>query len=176
LIDPSGFVIDSVSFSPSWHNPNVTDNTGRSLEKINPALPSNIARNWTTCAQSIGGTPGKLNSVFTSTLPQKSKLTITPNPFSPDGDGREDVVIIQYEVSLTVAMMRVRIYDAVGRKIRTLVNSEPSGAHGSIVWDGMDDDKQKARIGVYIVLLEAIDDRGGVVETAKGVVVVAAKL
>jgi hypothetical protein len=176
LLDPSGFAIDSVSFSPAWHNPNVTDNTGRSLEKINPSLPSSVARNWTTSALAIGGTPGKPNSVFTSTLPQQSKLTITPNPFSPDGDGREDFAIIQYELPLTVSQIRIRLYDAVGRKIRTLANNEPSGSRGSIVWDGMDDDRRKARIGVYIVLLEAIDDRGGVVETAKGVVVVAAKL
>jgi hypothetical protein len=176
LLDPSGFTIDSVSFSPAWHNPNVTDKTGRSLEKINPMLPSNISRNWTTSALAIGGTPGKPNSVFTSILPQQSKLTITPNPFSPDGDGREDFVIIQYELPLTVSQIRIRLYDAVGRKIRTLANNEPSGSRGSIVWDGLDDDKQKARIGVYIVLLEAIDDRGGVVETAKGVVVVATKL
>lgn len=176
LLDPSGFVIDSVSFSPTWHNPHVTDKTGRSLEKINPSLPSNVARNWTTSALAIGGTPGKPNSVFTSTLPQQSKLTISPNPFSPDGDGREDFAIIQYELPLTVSMIRIRLYDAVGRKIRTLANNEPSGSRGSIVWDGMDDEKQKARIGVYIVLIEAIDDRGGVVETAKGVVVVAARL
>ncbi len=34
----------------------------------------------------------------------------------------------------------------------------------------------KARIGIYIVLLEAINDAGGVIETAKGAVVLAAKL
>jgi hypothetical protein len=143
IVDPSGLVVDSVSYLPSWHNSNVTDATGRSLEKINPMLDPNVARNWSTCAQRIGGTPGKQNSIFTSTLPAQSKLTITPNPFSPDGDGREDFTLIQYEVPLTVSMMRVRIYDAVGRRIRTLVNNEASGSRGSIVWDGMDDDKRK---------------------------------
>ncbi len=176
LVDPSGTIIDSVSYSPSWHNPNVTDKTGRSLEKINPLLSANIARNWTTCTRPNGGTPGGQNSVFAATLPAQSKLSISPNPFSPDGDGREDFGIIQYEVPLTVSTLRVRIYDAVGRRIRTLANNEASGSRGSIVWDGLDDDKQKVRVGIYIVLLEAIDDRGGVIETAKGVIVVAAKL
>ncbi len=176
LVDPSGTVVDSLSYSPAWHNANVTDKAGRALEKINPLLASINARHWTTCAYAMGGTPGKQNSVFTSTLPLKSRLSISPNPFSPDGDGREDFTIIQYEMPLTVSMIRARVYDAVGRRIRMLVNNEASGAHGSIVWDGMDDDKQKARVGIYIVLLEAIDDRGGVVETAKGVVVLAARL
>ncbi|MBI5474016.1 MAG: lamin tail domain-containing protein [Ignavibacteriae bacterium] len=176
LIDAAGLVIDSVRYAPAWHNPNVIDKSGRSLEKINPLLPSNGARNWTTCALSVGGTPGHQNSVYTSTMPAQARLVISPNPFSPDGDGREDFTIIQYEVPLTVSMIRARVFDAIGREIRTLVNNEASGSRGSIVWDGMDDDKQKARVGIYIVLLEAIDDRGGVIETAKGAVVVAARL
>ena len=176
LVDPAGTVVDSLSYSPAWHNANITDKSGRALEKINPLLASTNARHWTTCAYAMGGTPGRQNSVFTSTLPLKSRLSISPNPFSPDGDGREDFAIIQYEMPLTVSMIRARVYDAVGRRIRMLVNNEASGARGSIVWDGMDDDKQKARVGIYIVLLDAIDDRGGVVETAKGVVVLAAKL
>lgn len=176
LLDPSGFVVDSVSYSPSWHNAGVNDPTGRSLEKINPALDGTTPRNWSTCALPIGGTPGKQNSVFAATLPSRSRLSISPNPFSPDGDGHEDFSIIQYELPLAVSTIRVRIFDAVGRSIRTLANNEPSGSRGSIVWDGLDDEKRKARVGIYIVLLEAIDDRGGVVETAKSVVVLAARL
>jgi hypothetical protein len=176
LIDPTGFVVDSVTYLPAWHNPNVRDVTGRSLEKINPFLASNDSRNWTTCTQPIGGTPGHQNSVYAPTLPEVSKIAITPNPFSPDGDGREDFAVIQYELPLSVSVIRVRIYDAVGRLIRTLANNEPAGARGSIVWDGLDDEKRKARVGVYIVLLEAIADGGGVIETAKAALVVAAKL
>jgi hypothetical protein len=176
LIDPAGMVIDSVAYVTSWHNPNVRDVTGRSLEKINPLLASNDPRNWSTCAQPAGGTPGRQNSVFAASLPSSSKLVISPNPFSPDGDGHEDFALLQYELPLAVSMIRVRIYDAVGRLIRTLANNEPSGARGSIVWDGLDDEKRKARVGIYIVLLDAIDDRGGMLEVVKAVVVVAARL
>lgn len=176
LVDPAGHVIDSVRYVPAWHNPNVADVMGRSLEKIQPHLSSQDGRNWTTCVRPEGGTPGRHNSVYVATPPTSSNISIFPNPFSPDGDGREDVAVIQYEMPLTVAMIRVRIYDAVGRRIRTLASNEPSGAQGTIVWDGLDDDKRRARVGIYIVFLEAIDDRGGVVETAKAVVVLAAKL
>lgn len=176
LIDPTGSVIDSVTFFPSWHNPNVNDVTGRSLERINPVLSSNDPRNWSTCTHVAGGTPGGQNSVFAPTLPAVSRVSVTPNPFSPDGDGREDFAVIQYEVPLSVSTIRVRIYDAVGRRIRTLANNDPAGARGGIVWDGLDDEKRKARVGIYVVLFEAIDDRGGVIETAKAAVVVAARL
>lgn len=176
LVDPTGLVIDSVAYIPSWHNPNVRDVSGRSLERINPLLPSGDGRNWSTCTHPLGGTPGRQNSVFAATLPSSSKLTISPNPFSPDGDGREDFAVLQYELPLTVSMIRIRIYDAAGRRIRTLANNEPSGSRGSIVWDGLDDERRKARVGIHVILLEAIDDRGGVVETVKAAVVVAAKL
>lgn len=176
LIDPAGLVVDSVRYSPAWHNHNVTDKTGRSLEKINPLLASTLERNWTTSAHASGGTPGRQNSVYAVTLPSQSKLSISPNPFSPDADGREDFTIIQYEMPLSVSTIRARIFDSMGRHIRSLANNEASGARGNLVWDGLDDDKQKARMGIYILLLEAIDDRGGVVETAKTAIVLAAKL
>jgi len=176
LKDASGRVIDSVAYSPAWHNPGVVDPTGRSLEKIRPLGSSNDSRNWSTCAHHVGGTPGRQNSIYTATVAVSARLTITPNPFSPDGDGREDFSLIQYEVPLQVSMVSVRIFDVKGRLVRRLANNEPSGAKGSVFWDGRDDERRKARIGLYIVLLEAIDDRGGVLETAKGVVVLAARL
>lgn len=176
LMDPTGRVIDSVAYVPSWHNPNVRDVAGRSLERINPMLHSNDSRNWSTCAARSGGTPGEQNSVYALTLPSSARLAASPNPFSPDGDGWEDFTVLQYELPMPVSMIRVRIYDATGRRIRTLANNEPSGARGSIIWDGLDDEKRKARVGIYVVLLEAIDDRGGIVETIKAAVVVAAKL
>jgi hypothetical protein len=176
LRDLTGAVVDSVYYRPSWHNPGVTDLTGRSLERINPRLASNDPRNWTTCTRPSGGTPGMANSVFTNFLPSVATLSFTPNPFSPDGDGRDDNTIIQYSVPLQVSMLRVRIYDVRGRLIRHLANNEPGGPTGQVVWNGLDDDGQKARIGMYVVLLEAMDEQGGVIETAKGVVVLAAKL
>lgn len=176
LKDLTGSVIDSVLYSPTWHNPGVHDVSGRSLERINPRLPANQARNWNTCTLHSGGTPGEQNSIYTSALQSLSSLACSPNPFSPDGDGMEDFSIIHYSLPLQVSMIRIRIFDVRGRLIRTLANNEPGGPQGDVVWDGKDDENQKARIGMYIVCLEAIDAQGGMLETAKSVVVVAAKL
>jgi hypothetical protein len=176
LRDITGTAIDSVAYLPSWHNPSVADYTGRSLEKIQPLLGSNDARAWSTSVYAVGGTPGLSNSILVTTLPAQSTLSCSPNPFSPDGDGAEDFVVIHYEVPLTISMVNIKIFDVKGRLIRRLANSEPSAARGNVVWDGLDDEKRKARIGIYVVFLEAIDDRGGVLETAKGVVVLAGRL
>jgi hypothetical protein len=168
--------IDSVSYLPAWHNPTVTDATGRSLEKIHPTLESTNARSWSTCVFGVGGTPGAANSIFTTTLPTQATISSSPNPFSPDGDGLEDFTVIHYDVPTDVSTVSLKLYDVKGRLIRYLVNNEPSGSGRDIVWDGYDDERQKARVGIYIMLLEGLNESGGNVYSAKGVVVLAAKL
>jgi hypothetical protein len=168
--------IDSVSYLPAWHNPTVTDATGRSLEKIQPILGSTNAHSWSTCVLGVGGTPGARNSIFTATLPGQAQVSGSPNPFSPDGDGLEDFTVIHCDLPTSVATVSLKIYDVKGRLIRYLVNSEPGGAGRDVVWDGYDDDRQRARVGIYILLLEGLNESGGNAYSAKGVVVLAAKL
>ena len=84
--------------------------------------------------------------------------------------------MIHYELPVDVASVSVKIYDVKGRLIRCLVNNEPSGARRDVVWDGYDDERQKARMGIYVVLLEGLNERGGNIYSTKGVVVLAAKL
>jgi hypothetical protein len=168
--------IDSVSYLPSWNNSNISDYTGRSLERISPLLNSNDARSWSTCTLPTGGTPGLVNSIFAASVSTRSHLSFSPNPFSPDDDGHEDFTLINYELPARTSLINIKVYDARGRIIRRLANNEPSGSSGTIVWDGRDEEHRKARIGVYVVLLEAIGEGGTNLETAKGVVVLAGRL
>jgi hypothetical protein len=176
LLDAAGQMIDSVSYSASWHNPDMTDTKGRSLERINPSLDSNDPRNWSTSAVLTGGTPDLPNSVFTIARPSAASLSASPNPFSPDGDGFQDFCSIRYNLPTVTSIIGIKIFDIRGRLIRTLANANLGGAQGEIIWDGLDDDRQRVRIGPYVLYLEAADSRGGTVATAKAVVVVARKL
>jgi len=176
LCDLTGTTIDSVSYSPHWHRPDVADTKGRSLERINADLDSNAPTNWTTSVPAAGGTPGKSNSALTQGRQEVSGLTFSPNPFSPDGDGFEDFCLIQYRISINLALVNVKIYDVKGRLIRTLANSLLSASKGELLWDGRNDDRQRVRIGPYIVLIQATDSRGAASTLLKGVVIVAAKL
>jgi hypothetical protein len=176
LTDLTGSIIDSVRYASSWHNAQVADVSGRALERINPELPSTDRRNWSTSAHYLGGTPGKQNSIYTASVPTSASLSFSPNPFSPDGDGFEDFTLISYEVPSTAALLRIRIFDAKGRLIRTLVNGEPTGARGSVVWDGMNDSREKVRMGIYVVLLEALHAGGTTIHSTKAAVVVAVRL
>jgi len=176
LSDLTGLTIDSVYYHPSWNNPDIDDPTGRSLERISPQLGSNDPRNWSTCTNPLGGTPGNQNSIYTLGIASNAELSCFPNPFSPDGDGHEDMTIIHFRLPATTAAIRMRIYDAAGRLIRTLADGEPSGACGEVAWNGYTDSGNRARMGIYIVLIDAVDARGKPLSTAKSTVVVAAKL
>jgi hypothetical protein len=176
LKDARGKVIDSVFYSDSWNNKNLPTTKGKSLERINPNLNGNDPQNWSTSVNSLGGTPGKPNSIFTVNLNKSASLSVEPNPFSPDNDGFEDFTVINYNLSQPIAQVRIKIFDSKGRLVRTLINNQASGSTGSVVFDGLGDDGKALRMGIYIIFLEALNDNSGVVETVKSVVVVARKL
>ena len=176
LKDVRGNVIDSVFYSDKWNNKNIASTNNKSLERINPNLNGNDPLNWSTCVNSIGGTPGNQNSIFAENLNHSANLSVNPNPFSPDNDGFEDFTVINYNLSQATAQVRIKIFDSKGRLVRTLLNNQASGSNGSVIFDGLDDENNALRMGIYIIFLEALNDNSGIVETIKSAVVVARKL
>ncbi|MEO8232623.1 MAG: lamin tail domain-containing protein [Ignavibacteriota bacterium] len=176
LKDLRGNVIDSVFYTDKWNNKNIASTKEKSLERINPNLNVNDPLNWSTSVNSLGGTPGKQNSIFAENLNQAANISVNPNPFSPDNDGFEDFTVINYNLSQATAQVRIKIFDSKGRLVRTLINNQASGSTGSVIFDGLDDENHALRIGIYIIFLEALNDNSGVVETIKTAVVVARKL
>jgi len=171
LYDLTGFTIDRVNYSSSWGG-----DRGISLERISPDLASNESSNWSSSAAFEGGTPGLQNSIFTRALLSATTLTVAPNPFSPDGDGSDDFAVISYEIPVNTATVNLKIYDVRGRLIRFLVNNSASGSRNAFIWDGKDNEDQMARMGLYIVFLQALNAQAGVLQTAKKTLVLAGKL
>lgn len=172
IYDANQNIIDAVRYRGSWGG-----EKGVSLERINPSLASNDSSNWSSCVVlAQGGTPGRRNSIFVDILPSQAELTIAPDPFSPDGDGRDDVTIISYQLPFNLSRIHVKIFDIRGRLVRFLVNNQPSGTTSSFIWDGRDDHGSLCRMGVYIVYLEAIHYQQGVVKSVKKTVVLGKKL
>jgi len=176
LKDVKGNIIDSVWYSDKWHNDNFGSTKNISLERINPNLGANDPSNWSSSVNSIGATPGNQNSIYTVNPNIESNISVSPNPFSPDNDGFEDFTIINYKLTQATSQVRIKIFDNKGRLVRSLANNQASGSSGSVIFDGLDEDGQTLRIGIYIVFLEAINEGSGVVESMKTVVVVARKL
>jgi hypothetical protein len=94
--------IDSVYYQPEWHHPLLRDSRGVSLEKLESNHTLSDAK-WTSSADYLGGTPGRLNSVWLSIDedPSEHGLFIHPNPFSPDNDGHEDFSRIHLKMSFS---------------------------------------------------------------------------
>ena len=177
IADSTGITIDSVYYEESWHNPNLFDTDGISLERIDPNGPSNDDTNWSSSTRVNGGTPAEQNSIYqiAGAKPEDTGLTFTPNPFSPDGDGFDDNLFINYKLDESDYLLRVRIFDRYGRQVKQLADGTPAGFEGSLIWDGLTDDDRRNRVGIYIVLFEAYNSTSGKNKTFKETVVLARK-
>ncbi|MGD8781883.1 MAG: lamin tail domain-containing protein [Ignavibacteria bacterium] len=171
-----GNTIDSLKYNTGWHNRNILNTKNRSLERLNPNLSANDASNWSTSVASAGATPCEKNSIFIEQEISESKISISPNPFSPDNDGFEDFTSINYSLSKPIAQVRIKIFDSKGRLVRTLSNNQPVGSTGSIIFDGLNDDGNPLKLGIYILYMEVVDAQNGSTEAFKKAIVVARKL
>jgi gliding motility-associated-like protein len=81
----------------------------------------------------------------------KGSLTVAPNPFSPNGDGRFDEVEFSYELAKigTPQRVRLRIFDLRGRELQELTFRQKSGSH-TVKWDGRGEDGQLVPPGLYL--------------------------
>ncbi|WP_340106767.1 lamin tail domain-containing protein [Rhodohalobacter sp. 8-1] len=175
LADSLGSVIDQVYYRQEWHNPNLIDTKGIALERIDPGGESTNAANWGSSTVPSGGTPLTENSLYQTPQlePDKSNILLEPNPFSPDDDGHEDNLFISYSFEDPNYMLRVRIFDRHGRLVRKLAHSHPAGFEGSLTWNGRTDDRVTARIGIYIIHVEAFNSSNGDKKQFKEVAVLA---
>ena len=174
LIDPLGRWQEKVRYQRDWLEGE--DFRYPSLERINPKLYENKSENWGPCVNHLGGTPGQKNSIFAELKNKEAMVEVSPNPFSPNADGIEDVTIIRGEIPETSARIKVEVYDTRGRLINSLIDNRFTGSHFNLVWDGRDAQGRIARIGIYILFIQALNDRLGVLREMKTTVVLAQKL
>lgn len=169
-------VMDKVSYSEDWHFQFLDDFDGKSLERMDPEGPSNDRNNWHTAAEAIGfGTPGLKNSQYYPPI-ENGDFNYTSETISPDNDGFEDVLQINYNMTEAGLVGDFTIYDDRGREIIKLLDSELLGASGTFTWDGTLDDNSKATIGAYIGVFEVFKLDGSVAFAKRKVFVVAGKL
>lgn len=176
VINADDVIIDVVSYSSDWHFKLLDDDDGKSLERIDYDVPSNEQGNWHTAAEDVGfATPGGQNSQYNPAI-INGELSFTSETVSPDNDGFEDFLQINYELSENGLVGTVSIFDDNGRKIVTVIEQELLGISGTLVWDGITSQGTKASIGVYVLLFETFSIDGEVNFTNKKAFVVAGKL
>ncbi len=171
LVNTTQAVIDKLHYYSEWHLPLLNDTKGISLERINYEKATQDGTNWHSASESSGyATPAYKNSQYTDEQ-TGTEITITPEVFSPDNDGNNDVLSISYVFDIPGMVGTVSIYDSRGRLAKTLVRNELLAASGTFFWDGFTDERTKARIGIYIIYFEAFDTNGAVKKYKKTCVV-----
>ena len=168
--------IATVTYSPDWHAPGLADPKGTALERISRTGAASAADNWSSSPATEGGTPAAPNALALTPpfeAPAAAGLRIRPDPFSIDRDG---ATRIRFSLTEAPGLVRVRIYDARGRLVRTLDSARLVGASGELVWNGRDANGERVRIGPYVVLFEAVRADGGTITQLKETVIVARPL
>ncbi len=176
LFNTNQELIDEMEYKDDYHFALLVDDDGVSLERISSEGESLDESNWHSASESVGfATPGYKNSQDFTHPKSSGTVSTEPNIISPDNDGFQDILSINYQFNAPGFVANVSILDRNGRLIRKLVNNELLGSDGSFFWDGITDDNNKARVGIYVVLFEAFNLDGNK-EVLKEVITVASPL
>lgn len=170
------FVIDHFTYYDYMQFPLLNVTKGVSLERIDFDRPTQDITNWHSASEAVGyATPGYRNSQYNDAGVADNSIEITPELFSPDEDGANDIVNINYHFDTPGYVGNVTIYDSKGRLVKNLVRNELLGISGTFSWDGINEEREKARIGIYIIFIEVFD-LSGKVKHYKKTCVLAGKL
>jgi hypothetical protein len=171
-LNGQGAILDEVDYDQSWHFPLLRDAEGVALERIRPGGPSNNSNNWHSASASSGyGTPTARNSQYLQDI-SSSTISISAEVFSPDNDGMDDILSINYELKNGGYVANIIVYSSNGRPVRKLVANGIAGFTGSWTWDGLDDQRRKLPIGTYVVYIEFFNLQGKKITAKKPVLLI----
>ncbi len=177
IYDENDTIIDEFRYNENFHFGLITDQSGVSLERIDFNRPAQDSTNWHSASANAGfATPGLKNSQYINldSVYLSGTIMLEPEVISPDNDGYDDELYIHYNFPQGGYLATVMIFDKNGRLVRELVNDEYIAAEGFWIWDGLDENSAKVRIGIYAVVVK-IFNLDGDVEIYKSAAVVSAK-
>ena len=160
LSDKNAIVIDNLIYTSKMHFPLLVSTKGVSLERIDFNRPTNDKTNWNSASEAVGfATPAYKNSQYLL-ADGGSGVSISNPLFSPDNDGYNDVLNINYKLDEIGKIANIYIYDSKGRQVRYLIRNQQLQQEGSVSWNGINDDNEKAPIGIYVVYIELFNLSG----------------
>ena len=145
---------DPAFCAPPDCDPTGTTSGDFTLLGSSAASPSN-----NPCGLLIGANPVACVATGIEDGPEVPRMTslfpATPNPFNP-------TTTVRFDLS-EATHVTLRVYDALGRYVRTLADEYLTAAQHEYLWNGMDDRGNAVATGVYFVRLQA----GDVLESQK---------
>nr|MBS0036701.1 lamin tail domain-containing protein [Saprospiraceae bacterium] len=150
--------LDSIEYSAGLHDPLIRNTRGISLERTDPDLHPSFPAAWYSAATITGGaTPTAENSQKRQVLDGEEKeeyFFLNSRTFSPNGDGFEDFLQIEYRIDDPGYVANIRIFDMNGHRVRDLVRNQSLGTEGVIRWSGENNNGEKLKVGIYVILIE----------------------
>jgi hypothetical protein len=176
LLDNENNIIDEFSYSEDMHGIFISNPEGVSLERVDFERKSSELGNWQSAAQTVGfATPAYKNSCYTHTEEVNKSFVLTSTTFSPDGDGYEDVLFIDYKMPAAGFRANISIYNLRGYFVKEICRNTVLGTDGRLTWDGTKANNAKVPVGPYIIYIEAFNADGKVYKYKKICVVASQK-
>jgi hypothetical protein len=152
-------VIDQFNYNEKMHIPLLQNVDGVSLERVSFLKATNEKGNFKSAAASVGfATPTYKNSQELNGEERYVKLV--SKTFSPDGDGFQDLLQLDYQFTENASFATVNIFTDKGILVKKLMKNETIGTKGSLIWDGLDDRGQLGKIGIYVIIFDVFDLNG----------------
>jgi len=153
--------IDSFDYNEDLHFILLDEVKGVSLERLSYDVESSKITNWASAGESVNfGTPGYKNSNNLILATGEDAIFLTTDVFSPNGDGQNDQLVVQYELDKTGYVLNAAIFNDRGFSVKTFANNRLLSSSDLMTWDGLDDDNQKMPIGIYILYLDLFHPDG----------------
>jgi hypothetical protein len=155
--------LDDFAYDEAMHFSQLTSKEGVSLERINPNMETNLNSNWISASQTVDfGTPGMQNSSYDIDEVEVNEVGFKSKIFSPDNDGVDDRLIINFELEKSGYIANIRVYNSMGIEVRRLASNLTLSTKDELFWDGLLANKERASIGIYAFYFELFHPDGDV--------------
>jgi|GEM_PF-4982590 len=155
--------IISIFYDSDMHDGRLGESKGISLENI---APKTGGVEFRTCSDEFGATPGKANSWEWSSEIEMD-LIIEPNPFDYDNP-----TVIKYDLFEGQGYIRALILNEELQIVNRLIPGRPGSGIGRLNWDGTDSEGRRLPVGIYILVIEGLEDKTGQSKILREIVVI----
>ncbi len=161
LANGAGEVVERLDYTPEMHSRLLRNKAGVSLERRSFSRPCNEPSNWFSAASTVGyGTPTLPNSQSMEHLVEETAFVFSSELLSPDEDGYQDELTIEYTLDENELHASIDIYDAAGLPVRKLLNNGLLGTRGMLTWDGRGENGRRLQHGRYILTINIYNLQG----------------
>jgi hypothetical protein len=138
---PRGIEVDMAAYRSAWF----VKWTTQSLERVSGGKGGADSASWVLCDRPTPGGPGSADLWRAVSSPS---VDIGPIPFSPDGDGADDMLAIRIKAPPN-HRVKIRIFSFDGKLLKTFTDEREV-----IYWNGTADSGRPAAPGAIYVVAE----------------------